>query len=543
MLLERRNNELWAEFDDPDWKGAVPSPVRIKRQVLMVTGSHQQQVYWYRTDQNRLLGQLPAMYLIADQQWIPRQAAFLQPPEDPRLSETGRWNAVCIDCHATNGNRQLSAAFGSQPIESLVADTKVGEFGVACEACHGPGELHGAVNRNPLRRYWLHLTSRPDPTSVKPTRLSARLSSQICGQCHGIWVPYERLEGHALRSAGSVFRPGEDLDRTHFVLQPTKNLGTDVMKMILADDPASIIDSFWSDGMVRVSGREYNGLIDSPCFKNARSEQRTMSCSSCHAMHKSTDDPRSIDEWADTHQLSAVTGNEACLQCHDTIRRNLASHTHHQTESSGSSCYNCHMPYTSYGLLKAVRSHQVSSPSAAESVRTGRPNACNVCHLDKTLAWTSQHLKAWYRVPQVSLDRDERTIVASMLSLLRGDAGQRALVAWSMGWKPAQEASGTHWMPPSLALLMNDPYAAVRFIAYRSLRSLPEFAQVNYDFMNPVEQRPIEVMRVMDVWRRSTSFAQSQSSPALLFEVDGTMKNDVVRLLQQRDHRRVQLRE
>jgi hypothetical protein len=543
ISLERRGKELWAEFEDPDRDGSSNGPARITRQVVLVTGSHQQQVYWYRTDHNRLLGQLPAMYLIGDRRWIPRQEAFLHPPEDSKPSETGRWNAVCVDCHATNGKRQLSAPLGSKPIGSLVADTTVGEFGIACEACHGPGELHIAANRNPLRRYWFHVTGRPDTTSVEPTRLSARLSSQICGQCHGIWVPYARMNEHAGRSAQTMFRPGNDLDQTHFVLQPSKNIDTPVMKTILASDPNSIIDSFWSDGMARVSGREYNGLIDSPCFKEAPDQQRTMSCSSCHAMHKAKEDTRSIQAWADTHQLSGRTGNEACLQCHPSLRANLPSHTYHQADSSGSACYNCHMPYTSYGLLKAVRSHQVSSPTATETVLTGRPNACNACHLDKTLSWTSDYLQKWYGTPQTQLDRDERTIAASMLSLLRGDAGERALVAWSMGWKPAQDASGTSWMPPSLGLLMNDPYAAVRFIASRSLQSLPEFARFNYDFISPPEQRPLELMKVMDVWRRSNSFAQSRNSAALLFETDGTMKPDVQRLLNQRDHRRVELRE
>ena len=45
MLLERRGSDFWAEFDDPDWNGASPERPRIKRQVVMVTGSHYQQVY------------------------------------------------------------------------------------------------------------------------------------------------------------------------------------------------------------------------------------------------------------------------------------------------------------------------------------------------------------------------------------------------------------------------------------------------------------------------------------------------------------------
>jgi hypothetical protein len=238
-----------------------------------------------------------------------------------------------------------------------------------------------------------------------------------------------------------------------------------------------------------------------------------------------------------------MNGNDACLQCHPALRANLTSHSRHQADSSGSSCYNCHMPYTSYGLLRALRSHQVSSPTTAASVGTGRPNACNLCHLDKTLAWTSDYLERWYGTPQVQLDPDDRTIPASMLWLLSGDAGQRALIAWSMGWRPAQHASGTSWMAPSLSVLMNDPYEAVRFIAHRSLQSLPEFGDFRFDFTGPSSERSTDVMKVMEVWRRSGALAQSPNAAALLLAPDGSMKTDVTRLLRQRDHRRIDLRE
>jgi formate-dependent nitrite reductase cytochrome c552 subunit len=142
--------------------------------------------------------------------------------------------------------------------------------------------------------------------------------------------------------------------------------------------------------MVRVSGREYNGLIDSPCYERATETARTLTCFSCHSMHIGADDRRGASTWAAAHQVSpGMETNAACLSCHKQFRTNATTHTRHQNESSGSRCYNCHMPYTSYGLLKALRSHQISSPSVTASVQTGRPNACNACHLDKTLGWTA----------------------------------------------------------------------------------------------------------------------------------------------------------
>ena len=544
MVLERRGSEFWAEFDDPDWDPKGAQSRRIKRQVVMITGSHHQQVYRYPTGRDRLLGQLPGMYLIAEQRWIPRNSAFMRPPTQGTASETGRWNITCINCHATHGKGELDASLDRPPRAWQVANTTAAEFGIACEACHGPSEQHQAVNRNPARRYELHLTDQPDPTTVYPLGLKPKLSSQVCGQCHSVWWNFfENPEDRArMLKDGLPYRPGDELSATRFVVQPIRHMDSPQMKRIRADDPQFVEDHFWSDGMVRMSGREYNGLIDSPCFKDATDDKRTMSCFSCHTMHKTSDDPRSIANWADTHQVSpGMDGNEACLQCHSPMRETLTAHTKHQAGSTGSSCYNCHMPYTSYGLLKALRSHQVSSPTVIASLQTGRPNACNLCHLDKTLKWTSDYLESWYDTPKPPLSADEQTVAASLLWLLRGDAGQRALVAWSMGWQPAQQAAGTSWMPPYLGLMLDDPYDAVRFIANRSLRSLPGFAGFTSDFVAPRQQRIADMTRAVAAWRLAGAVG-GRTDPALLLD-NGVLTDDGRRLLAQRDDRRVKLNE
>jgi hypothetical protein len=181
-------------------------------------------------------------------------------------------------------------------------------------------------------------------------------------------------------------------------------------------------------------------------------------------MHVPADEERAIDEWADDQLAPRARGDEACLQCHragpDSRRPLAANHTRHREGSAGSACYNCHMPYTTYGLLKTIRSHQISSPSVQATLDTGRPNACNLCHLDKTLAWTATYLETWYGVTPPPLGDDERSVAASLLALLKGDAGQRAIVAQSMGWPAAQQASGSGWLTPYLALTARDSYDA-----------------------------------------------------------------------------------
>jgi hypothetical protein len=266
-------------------------------------------------------------------------------------------------------------------------------------------------------------------------------------------------------------------------------------------------------------------------------------------MHQAVDDRRPAQEWADDQLQIGMRGNQACLQCHEEYEQEevLTRHTHHAAGSSGSLCYNCHMPHTTYGLQKAIRSHQVDSPTVAASLATGRPNACNQCHLDRTLQWTSQHLDRWYGIPQVTLTADEQQTAASVLWLLRGDASQRALMAWSMGWRDAHQASGDDWQAPLAAQLLEDPYDAVRFIAARTLRSLPHLADAGVDFSASPPERSAQREHVWDLWHKQRKKLQSRDAAgrrAILIDESGAlMRDELNRLLQQRDDRDIYLSE
>jgi hypothetical protein len=239
-----------------------------------------------------------------------------------------------------------------------------------------------------------------------------------------------------------------------------------------------------------------------------------------------------------------MEGNQACAQCHETQRDNLEAHTHHAADSPGSNCYNCHMPHTTYGLLKAIRSHHIDSPNVATTVATGRPNACNQCHLDRTLKWTAGYLSEWYGAAPVELNDQKQRTSAIVLDLLSGDAGQRALAAWSAGWADARESSGTDWLPPLLAPLLDDPYSAVRYIAYRSLRRLPGYAEFEYDYVGPVDERKDAARRAREIWDQSPSASRSLGGGSVLQDQQGALEQDrLERLIGNRDDRPVHLLE
>src|SRR5206468_1720057 len=91
MLLEQRGRRLSAVFDDPDdeVKGLAPEsdsarPRRIDRQVVMTTGSHNQQIYWYATGNSRVVRHLVRGVPWAGRAAPPRQPQPAAPVRPPR---------------------------------------------------------------------------------------------------------------------------------------------------------------------------------------------------------------------------------------------------------------------------------------------------------------------------------------------------------------------------------------------------------------------------------------------------------------------------
>ncbi|MEC9353428.1 MAG: ammonia-forming cytochrome c nitrite reductase subunit c552, partial [Planctomycetota bacterium] len=436
----------------------------------------------------------------------------------------------------------------TRPFIMKAIDTKVAELGIACEACHGPASEHVKIHRDPALRYKKHLgEGLPDPTIQNPARMKPKEASQVCGQCHSVW--YESLEeDKAKKESGYTYRPGDDLSKTREVVN-REDINTETIRNISKSEPHYLADRYWSDGMIRIAGREYSGLIDSPCYTHGDPDQKkTITCMSCHTMHKSKGSADSIRQWKDDQLGEGMRGNQACLQCHEEIGAKLAEHTHHLPDSSGSECYNCHMPHTTYGLLKGIRSHTISTPSVQESVEVGRPNACNACHLDQTLHWTAGHLQSWYGIEPPELKDEQKEIAASILWALTGDAGQRALMAWAMGWKPAQETSGTDWMLPFLVpLFEGDPYHAVRYIAQRSIRSLDsQYKYLDFEkasFMKLAVDREQMRRDVVGLWEQQARAPETKRKE-LLFDQAGKLdKNRWSQLVRRRNNQRVNLEE
>jgi len=495
VTLYEKQGIRYARLPDPDLVAhatlagstapAASAPL-VTREIVLATGSHHHEVFWVRGERGNELRLVPITYLVAERRFVPRRDAFLQPPD--ARPHAVRWNSNCIQCHATLGRPEHDQT--TDRFSSTAA-----ELGIACEACHGPGATHAERHRNPLTRLASRLDRGADPTIVNPARLSPERASEVCGQCHSYFVPKDEdafwTSGFAER-----YRPGDVLSNSRTLLR-RETTNAPGSPAVLEAETESL---FWGDGTIRVGGRELNGLEASACFLRGTGKNK-LSCLSCHSMHASDPDDQ-------LRRDSSV--DAACERCHAHEADRRETHTHHEKGSPGSSCVGCHMPFTSYALFKGIRSHRIDSPSAEQSAKTGRPNACNLCHLDRSLRWTAEHLGSWYGNAETVPPGD---VSASLSDLVAGDAAKRAVVAWAFGRPEAQRASRNDWQAAYLAELLDDPYAAVRKVAAASLSTLPGFVGFDADFTAEPETRRAARTRALLRWQQGF---RPRTAPELL---------------------------
>lgn len=523
VRLYREADRYWVEFRNPDGTPRTTSGKPPRQPIVMTTGSHHQQLFWLPTGRGRSLVNVPYLYLIETKEWIPLGSNFVQPPgEAAKLMDT-KWNSDCLRCHATHPrSREVE--------EGRTYDTLVGEFGISCESCHGPGSPHIAHHRDKI-------TGVPDPV-VNPDGMDHRLSSQVCGACHSLNV-------HRIGIPPEDFRPGQNLHAVRQVLRFDES-GRKALRATTTDTNSveqaleKMGRMFWRDGHPRVTGREYQAITHTTCFTKGE-----MSCVSCHRMHQPKSDKRTPKEWADDQMNHHRLDNHACAQCHDTAKYASSAHTHHTPESVGSSCMNCHMPHTSYGLLKAIRTHGINSPDIRRDQELGRPNACNLCHLDRSLDWAAKKLNQWFEQPLPKLDADEQNLAAGALWSIKGDAGVRALAAWHMGWDPARQTAGDDWTEVYLALLLKDPYDAVRFLARRSVRALPGHQDFKFNFLGPREEQESVSSGILAQWEKKQggTFDQRDRADLLITDQGRFDQSRLEALLKDRDETEIFLLE
>ncbi|HWE53574.1 MAG TPA: ammonia-forming cytochrome c nitrite reductase subunit c552, partial [Bryobacteraceae bacterium] len=256
------------------------------------------------------------------------------------------WNKNCYSCHVSRETKGYNAASDSY-------NTTWQDFGTSCERCHGPGASHVA-------RYRERVPGPASPDSiVVPSRLDAARGTMICAQCHSLRDIVS--EGY---TAGSSY---------YDYYLPILEYG----EKVLNNDP-----SYWADGRTRRFSDDAVGFWQSECFLKGGA--------TCTACHSNVHDPA-----VDRNAALRSGSNGICTQCHKEIGRNVTAHTRHASGSAGSSCVECHMPRTVYSVKAGIRDHSISVPAPENTERFRIPNACNVCHADRTAAWAAATIQKW----------------------------------------------------------------------------------------------------------------------------------------------------
>ena len=202
------------------------------------------------------------------------------------------------------------------------------------------------------------------------------------------------------------------------------------------------------------------------------------------------------------------------------------------------------MPHTSYALLGAIRSHRVDIPRVVSIRGGGRPNACNLCHLDRSARWASKRLVEWYGHEPAGLVAEEEGVSNWVLLVLQGDSVQRALATWHAGWQPARDVSGTDWLVPHLADQLDDAYAANRWAAWQALKSDARYRELEFDFVGPRSGREAVWMRLRREWAAgSGKLDPDLARRTVLVPGEGLDRKRTEKLLLQRDYREVMVPE
>jgi predicted CXXCH cytochrome family protein len=538
----RHRDSFFIETVDPQW-AELKAPQGLPRDragltprrlfsVDRLVGSHWFQQMLHRDEYGRYL-RLPLIYHLVERRWIHIDGAFLAPESGHFYNKVGLWNENCVFCHNTRVNKNpqpLPLAGQEWPAYA----TQVGELGISCEACHGAAERHVLAQQNPSRRLAQHSSSAPDPTIVNPARLSVPRSDDVCAHCHS-GPRAARAGGWNSDTQADPFLAGRELGQFFFTIWTEAQLhrlrqGQEIV--CRPERPEALDGRFWGDGTPLTTALEYQGLALSACYQGGHGELR---CLSCHSMHQGDRN----------HQVKdGMRTNAACYGCHDSYRQRLTEHTHHAADSPGSLCSNCHMPYQVYSLLTTHRSHRIAIPRVRDSLGTGKPHACNLCHLDRSLGWTQEQLHKWYGTRPESLSDDDRTLASSLVHLAGSDARSRAVVAGAFSWPPAQQASGRDWPVLLLTrLLQHERYPAVRYLEHRALRSLRGPLANDYDYLASPAERAAQLDRLR-LKLESTSRPDRGHYPCLPLTAEGRFDDNVLeRLLRRRNDPDVSINE
>ncbi len=297
-------------------------------------------VYYFLTPlEQGKLQTIPLAYDVHKKIWYNNpESAMRHFPQGIQEDEALPWkdrqytfNTSCYSCHVSQLKNNFDLAS-----DSYKSTWK--EPGINCETCHGPATEHIKIFKN------LKEGEKAKKLGLISTKVfTTAQHNWACAPCHAKMHPIT-----------SSYTPGDRF--------------FDNYNLTGLED-----DDFYPDGRDLGENYTYTGWMMNPCNQSGQ-----LHCVMCH-----TSSGR--DRFKDNP-------NDACKKCHEDKVESVVEHSGHKAGSTGAVCINCHMPKTEFG--KMVRSdHSFRSPMPEATIKFGSPNACNICHKDKTPEWANNIVK------------------------------------------------------------------------------------------------------------------------------------------------------
>ena len=358
-----------------------------------------------------------------------------------------------------DGSRQSNPEFFEQ-LKNLSDTQRVAELptsklvtdGISCESCHFGGREH----------------------SDGVTEIRFRPSHPLLED----WTPYQRTPAATdagVRVESQLIDSKEDPAMVNAICRQCHVSGLNVK---------------WPDGSALYNSLESLEQDSGGCMSEIK-------CTHCHNPHVGGPD------------AGAPVRKEhldACLACHEDLQSQRAAAAHSNHDPGQVSCLDCHMPRVVQGVDVYSRSHRISSPTDPKILLTGMPNACNLCHLDESLAWTRDALASGWESKPLKLPPALESLFGKEFERPVGDAwlahpngGIRVVAAAAYARSPHGRES-----LPELMRLLNDPNAYYRTRSLQVVQRIMgrKFSKDDYYVAAPPQQRRLQIERLLRQYSR-----------------------------------------
>ena len=299
--------------------------------------------YYFLTPMERgRLQVLPLAYDVGKKTWYDMSASGVRMHVDRPRDRPVAWtdpaytfNTSCYGCHVS----QLRTNYD---LKSDTYHSTWREPGINCETCHGDADAHVALYKKDIS------AKHSDMRILRVTQFTVQQRSEMCAPCHAKMSPV---------SSG---------------YQATQRF-FDHYDLVTLEDA-----DYYPDGRDLGENYTYTSWLMSPCIRAGR-----LDCIHCHTS-------------SGRYRFATENPNGACQPCHQERVANAEVHSRHKAGTPGGNCIDCHMPKTRFANMNRS-DHSMLPPAPASTIKFQSPNACNLCHADKSASWADAKVRQWHK--------------------------------------------------------------------------------------------------------------------------------------------------